>query len=290
MTAARRAAWTGAVLGILCLVPQTVAAQGKGRPKGPSVQQQQTTTPAPGTPAPVSSFRQFGLWLDDASAPTHGEGRTGIGIGYYRLDGASHLNVPSLDFGYGLTNRWQVSASVPFYRSSYAGTTSRGLDDTYFSAKWTVIDPEETVSQFGLAVSPVVEVLSAGAPDGRVHFAFPVSVELRRQPYRVYGSAGYFTRGSLFTAVAIERGLQSGLVITGALTHSYSTKDDALLDATGVGRRRMDLTGAAAYPVFGSAAAYVSVGRTLTRIDEGGTTLSLSGGLSFRFHAPGATP
>jgi hypothetical protein len=284
----RRAFRTFLVLAVLCLLPQTAAAQGKGRPKGPKVTQS-TTPPAPGTPAPVASFRQFGLWLDDASAPTHGEGRTGIGIGYYRLDGASHMNMPSLDFGYGLTNRWQVSASLPFYRSSFDGTTSRGLDDTYFSAKWTMIDPAESDAQFGLAVSPVLEVLSAGAPDGRVHFAFPVSVELRRQPYRVYGSTGYFTRGSIFSAVAIERGLQSGLVLTGALTHSYSTNDDAMLDATGIGRKRMDLTAAAAYPVFGSAAAYVSVGRTLTRIDEGGTTVALSGGLSFRFSTPVAT-
>lgn len=290
MMAGRRAFWTLAAVAGLCLVPQAVSAQGKGRPKGPKVQQQSTTTPAPGTPAPVSSFRQYGLWLDDASAPTHGEGRTGIGVGYYRMDGASHMNVPALDFGYGLTNRWQVSASVPFYRSSFDGTTSRGLDDTYLSAKWTVIDPAETDAGFGLAVSPLVEVLSAGAPDGRVHFAFPVSLELRRQPYRLYGSTGYFTRGSLFTALAIERALQSGLVITGALTHSYSTRDDAMLDATGVGRTRMDITGAAAYPVFGSAAAYVSLGRTLTRIDEGGTTLALGAGLSFRFTGPSATP
>lgn len=288
MLAERRASWTVAVLAVLCLLPQTAAAQGKGRPKGPRVTQT-TTEPAPGTPAPVSSFRQYGLWLDDASAPTQGEGRTAIGIGYYRLDGSSHMNMPSLDFGYGLTNRWQVSASVPFYRSSFDGTTSRGLDDTYFSAKWTVFDPDDTDAQFGLAVSPIVEVLSAGAPDGRVHFAFPVSVELRRQPYRIYGSTGYFTRGSLFAAVAIERGLQSGLVLTGALTHSYSTRDDAELDVVGVSRQRMDLTAAAAYPVFGSAAAYVSVGRTLTRIEEGGTTLALSGGLSFRFSTPVAT-
>ena len=44
-----------------------------------------------------------------------------------------------------------------------------------------------------------MEVLSAGATDGRVHFAIPVALELRRQPFRVYGSAGYFTRGAVFS-------------------------------------------------------------------------------------------
>ena len=47
----------------------------------------------------------------------------------------------------------------------------------YFGAKYTLIDPTLTLSEFGLAVNPVVEVLSAGNPDGRVHFALPVNVE-----------------------------------------------------------------------------------------------------------------
>jgi hypothetical protein len=250
-----------------------------------------TTLDAPTTAAPAAiSFRQFGSWLDDASAPAPGEGRTGIGVGYWRVNGGSQMNVPMLDVGYGLTDRIQASASVPFYRVSYDGTTARGLDDVYLSAKMTLVDPALTVSEFGLAVSPVVEVLSAGAEGGRVHFALPISAEIRRGAFRVYGSAGYFTRGSVFTGAALEFGLPGGMVMTSAITQSYSTKSDETLDSLGVSRQHVDGTVGVAYPIGGLAAAYVSAGRTLTSIEEGGTKLSVAGGVSFRFSTPMARP
>jgi hypothetical protein len=270
--------------------PFEASAQGRGRPKGAK---SSTTTQSPdGAPVtPTISFRQFGSWLDDASAPTPGEGRMGIGVGYWRMSGGSQTNVPMIDLGYGLTNRMQVSASVPFYRTTYEGTTSRGLDDMYLSAKFTAIDPSQNDAQFGIAVSPVLEVLSSGAPDGRLHFAVPVSFELRRQPYRVYGSAGYFSRGSLFTGAAFEWAMPSGFMLTSALTQSYSINDDPLSDQLGIGKQRMDVTAGLAYPLADIAAAYVSVGRSLTSLDEGGTSLSIAGGISFRFAGPPtATP
>jgi hypothetical protein len=285
---------------------QEAAAQGRGRPKAPKAPKGSPSAPAaapaaPGastaavqasaasTVAPVVSFRQFGSWLDDASAAGRGEGRTGIGIGYWRVNGGSQVNVPMLDVGYGITDRISASASVPFYRSSYEGGVVRGLDDIYLAGKVTLIDPALTVSEFGLAVSPLVEVLSPGSGE-RLHYAVPVSVEVRREPFRVFGSAGYFSRGSIFAGGALEWSAPSGYVVTGALTQSYSTGDDALLDALGVGRKRADVTGSIGYPLGQFAAAYVSVGRSLTSIDEGGTAFSFAGGMSFRFTTPRATP
>lgn len=272
------------LLPAVLVLPHEAAAQGRGRPKGPRTNG--ASTSQTGSAPPAVAFRQFGSWLDDASAPTPGEGRTAIAVGYWRMSGASQMNVPMVDVGYGLGPRLQVSASVPFYRSSYEGTTARGLDDVYLSGKFTLIDPSETESQFGLAVSPVLEVLSAGAQNGRLHYALPVSVELRRQPFRVYGSAGYFSRGALFSAGAIEYGMASGLVLTGALMQSYSTVDDPTLTALGIGRQRVDITAAVGYPLGTAASAYVSVGRTLTSVAEGGTSFGISGGISFRFSSP----
>ena len=270
--------------------PIDAAAQGRGRPKAPKGST--TTSQQAGVPTtPTVSFRQFGSWLDDASPATPGEGRMGLGVGYWRMSSGTQTDIPMLDLGYGVTNRLQVSASVPFYRTTYEGTTSRGLDDMYLSAKFTALDPSQNDAQFGLAVSPVVEVLSSGAPDGRLHYAVPVSFEVRRQPYRVYGSAGYFSRGSVFTGAAIEWATSTGFMLTGALTQSYSTKEDPLSDQLGVGKQRMDVNAGVAYPLADIAAAYVSVGRSLTSLAEGGTSLSVAGGISFRFAGPAtATP
>jgi hypothetical protein len=287
-----------AVLATLLITTTEAAAQGRGRPKAPKTTTTSTSASTSGdlssaagtTTTAATTFRQFGSWLDDASAPTAREGRTGIGVGYWRLSGGTQLNAPMVDVGYGLSDRLQVSAAVPFYHMNFAGTTFRGMDDVYISAKYTALDPTLTESQFGLAVSPVVEVLSAGTTDGRVHVGIPVSVELRRQPFRVYGSAGYFSRGSVFTGGALEWAAPSGMVLTSALIQSYSLKDDAVLDTMGIGKQRVDVMAGVGYPLAHIAAAYVSVGRTLTSIDEGGTTLSFSAGVSFRFSTAKATP
>ena len=291
-------------IALLCAIglcqPALSYAQGNGRPKAPKAPAPATTTPttsSSSTPqssttaaAPealtISTFRQFGSWLDDAAAPTRGEGYTSIAAGHWRMNGASQTNAPMLGVGIGVTDRVQVSASVPFYRASYAGGSVSGMDDVYVGAKYTILDPTLTLSEFGLAVSPLVEVLSGASPDGRVHFALPVSAELRRQPFRVYGSAGLFTRGSFFSGGALEWTSSSGMVLTGALTQSYSLKEDAVLDALGIGRRRADVSLGMAYPVS-NAAVFASVGRSLTSLDEGGTSLAVSGGISFRFTTTG---
>lgn len=239
--------------------------------------------PAFDSAASIVSFRQFGAWLDDASAATPGDGYMSVGIGYWRMSGMSQSNMPMLGAGIGITDRLQASASVPFYNVRYEGGTARGLDDVYLGAKYTLIDPTLTISEFGIAVSPVVEILSAGAPGGRVHFAIPVSMEVRRASFRAYGSAGYFTRGSVFTGGAVEWTTPSRLVVTGVLTQSYSIKEDPLLDGLAVGRQRVDVMGSAAYPLGTIAAAYASVGRSLSSLDEGGTSLALTGGVSLRF-------
>jgi hypothetical protein len=296
----------GLIVAFGLLVPGVAYAQGNGRPKGPKTPTSGTSTPSSsGTSAPaitstsitasepvvtpVSSFRQFGSWLDDASSSYRGESYASLGVGYWQLASGSQINAPMLGIGWAVSDRMQVSASVPFYHTSYGGTTSSGLDDLYFGAKYTLIDPTLTLSEFGLAVNPVVEVLSPGNPDGRVHFALPVNVELRRQPFRVYGSAGYFTRGSVFAGGALEW-TGSRMIMTGSLTQSYSIKEDLMLDATGIGRQNVNVSGAVAMPVTDRMAAFVNVGRTLTPIEEGGTKLALSGGVSIRFSAVTAAP
>jgi hypothetical protein len=276
-------------------LPGLAEAQGKGRPKAPRGSSPTTTTPTSQsassstttstTPAavPISTYRQFGAWLDDASAAGPGEGYTSIGVGHWRMLGSTQTNLPMLGVGVGVTDRMQVGASVPFYRASYDGGSASGMDDVYLSAKYTLVDPTLTLSEFGLAISPTMEVLSAGSPDGRVHFAVPVSMELRRQPFRVYGSAGLFTRGSFFSGAALEWSAPGGMALTGSLTQSYSLKDDAVLDSMGIGRQRADVSFGVAYSLGTMAATFVNVGRSLTSVEEGGTSLALSGGISFRF-------
>ena len=281
--------------------PPAADAQGHGRPKTPrsptTPASTQTTTSAASsvtsaplqTTTPSTSLRQFGSWLDDSSVAARGDAFTSINFGYWRMAGASQADMPMMSGGIGMTDRLQLTASVPFYQASYQGTSTRGLDDVYVSGKYNILDPTLTLSEIGLAISPVVEVLS-GAPNDRLHFAIPVAVEIRRQPFRTYGSVGYFTRGALFSGGALEWTSVRGVTLTGSMTHSYSAKNDMTLDQLAVSRQRADVSFGVGYPLTRTAAASVSVGRSLTSIDEGGTRLALSGGVSFRFSGARQTP
>src|SRR6188474_3015977 len=130
----------------LVALPHMAEAQGQGRPKNPQASSTRDSVPASSTIS-TSQFRQFGVWLVD---------------------------VPMLDAAYAVHDRVQLGMSVPFYRSGYGGTTLRGVDDMYFSGKIVLIDPALKDARFGVAVIPVLEVLSPGFFDDRVHSALPV--------------------------------------------------------------------------------------------------------------------
>lgn len=288
------------------VMPSAVEAQGQGRPKNPTehggnsngrtsnVTSASSSLGSAVTPSQTGSaattFRQFGSWLDDASAFGSGNGYTTIAVGQWRTLDATQTNFPMISGGVGLTDRLQATATLPFYHASFQGSTSTasGLDDVYLGAKYVLMDPTLTVSEVGVAVAPVMEVLSSGTdvPGGRVHFVIPVSMELRRSPFRIYGSGGYFTRGSVFSGAAFEWTASDGAVFTGNMTQSYSTRQDARLDSLGIGRTRADVSGSVAYPATNTIVVFANVGRSLTSIEQGGTKLALGGGVSFRFNAP----
>jgi hypothetical protein len=230
----------------------------------------------------TSQFRQFGVWLDDATTRAAGGGSFGLGVGYWRGAGASLVDVPIIDGSYAVHDRVQLGMWVPFYRSEFAGATSRGVDDMYFSSKIVLVDPAIQGARWGIAVAPLLEVLSAGFFEDRVHWALPVSAEFRASPVRVYASTGYFSRGAVFGAGAIEWSSEQGTSITFSLTHAKPTTDEA----GGLPGGRSDFSVAVGHPVNNATSVYVGVGRTLSSPDESNkTSLALSGGISFSFSA-----
>lgn len=265
---------------VLCGLPHLAAAQGngQGRPKNPQASSESSGSGSVST----SQFRQFGVWLDDATTREQGGGSVGIGVGYWRGAGASLVDIPILDASYAVTDRFQFGVSVPFYRSEYGGSTTRGVDDMYFSGKIVLIDPAVKDARFGIAVVPVLEVLSAGFFDDRVHWALPVSAEFRASPVRVYGSTGYFSRGAVFGAGAVEWTSPGGTSLTFSLTHTVPTAEDT----TGLTGGRSDFSVAVGRALNDVTSVYVGVGRTLSSPDESNkTSLAVSGGVSFSFSA-----
>jgi hypothetical protein len=117
----------------------------------------------------------------------------------------------------------------------------------------------------------------------------PVNVEFRRLPFRVYGSAGYFTRGAVFTGGALEWTASNGVTLSGSLVNSYSVKDpDSAVAA--LARNHADVSAGVASPIGSSDSVYASVGRSLTSVEQGGASLAVTGGIALRFSTASSVP
>lgn len=285
---------TAAVLFLLLAMSATAAAQGGGRGagRGPSANVPATSgrgTQPSTTPAiqPSPSFPQFGTWLDDATTAVRGAGYGSIGVSYWRGSGADQINAPILGVTYGIASRTHLSATVPFYRASYEGFSGSGLDNVYVSGKVAVVDPAAGEGPFGLAVGAVAEILSAGFADAsRVHWAVPVSLEVRGPAVRLYGSTGFFSRGAFFAAGAFEWTMPAGTSVTTSLAHSASVRGVTVATTARVPRASLrDLSVSVSQPVSNIASVYVGASRTFSETWIDGAS-AVSGGLSFRFASP----
>jgi hypothetical protein len=262
-------------------------AQGNGKSKGRGAKPSRTSSQS--TLVPGTGVRNFGVWLDDASVLPKGSGWTTFGVGYWRSTYGHQWDLPSVDLGMSVHRRVQVGFSAPISYARYTdGYSSRGLGDMYLSTKIGLIEPEGSGRKYGVAVAPVLEVLSSGSVlDGeqRFHWALPVTAERRFDSFRVYGSAGYFSRGAIFAAGAVEVPISDRLIAMGVLSHSRSLEEDPLSDALLLTQNRLDLTGGAGFAVTPGMVVYGSVGRTVSRADANASSLALSGGISFSFEA-----
>ena len=216
-----------------------------------------------------------------------GSGVMSFSAGYWRMAGFSELDLPSFDVGLGIAKRVQAGASVPVYHAGApGGPVARGLGDLYLNAKVQLREPSAGPRQrIGVALVPLVQVLSAEPAIGesRVSWGLPVAIEVQRSGWRMYGSTGYFSRGSLFASAAIELPLAGRAWITGTLTQSHSTRADAGADALGLPSNRTDISGGVSWAAANRIALFGSVGRTLSRSHPTDTHLFVNGGVAVTF-------
>jgi hypothetical protein len=292
---------TGVIATVAVVVVGAVPAFAQGKGKGNAFGHAKTTASAAPTAAAASGsggggaapavessgVRNFASWLDDASVLAPGGGVTSFSVGYWRMAGFSELDVPSFDVGIGLAPRVQAGASVPVYHASVpGGPVSRGIGDLYLNAKVQLREPSAGPNgRIGVALVPLVQILSAApVPDeSRVSWGLPVAIEVQRDGWRVYGSTGYFSRGSLFASAAIELPLAERAWITGTVTQSHSTRTDLGADALGLPSNRTDISGGVSWAAVDRVALFGSLGRTLTRSNPTDTHLFVTGGVAVNF-------
>jgi hypothetical protein len=281
---------------IVSLAAAPAAAQGRGKAigkarGGPTTSGSAAPTASSATASSEVGIRQYGAWLDDASLLDPGNAWTALSFGHYRTSAGNQTDFPVIDASVGLARRMQFGVTVPYYRVHFAdGSTLHGLGDVYLSGKFSLIDPTREGQPFGLALSPMIELLDeATSNTGRFAWAVPINAELRRDRYRVFGSTGYFSRGAVFFSTALEVPVNDRVVLTGALSMMRSTNDDLTADSLKLPKGRADATATAAYFLTPSIAVFGGVGRTISSVESSGTSFMLSGGLSMTF-APRITP
>jgi hypothetical protein len=273
-----------AVTIVIACAAAPAAAQGRGKAKGG-----RSGPATTGTAAPVATsgagIRQFGSWLDDASVLSPGDAWTAISLGHYRSLGGRQTDFPVIDAGMGVTARTQFGISLPYYRMHFVdGTNLAGFGDVFLSGKVSVVDPSDGKHSVGFSLSPVVEIANDPMPGmSRFSWGLPINFEYRASRYRVFGSSGYFSRGAIFGSGALEVPLHERVIVTSALTHTRSIKQDLAADALGLSKSRSDVTASAAFFVTEAMAAFVGTGRSLSNADGTGTTFMLTGGISFTF-------
>jgi len=271
---------------LLALAVTAAHAQGKGN--GRAKVKGGSGPVTSGSAAPASSgsgiaIRQFGAWLDDASLLAPGDAWTSITFGHYRSFAGSQTDFPVVDAGFGITRRTQFGLTVPYYHARFNdGTSGGGFGDVFLSGKVLLVEPRDR--SIGLAISPVVEFSQDPLPgQSSVGWGAPIDIEAKLPGFRVFGSTGYFSRGAIFAAGALEVPVGDRLVATGGLTMMRSTNESPAADAIGLSKGRSDVTGSAAYFLSPSVALFASTGRTIGSGDGTGTNFMLTGGVSFSY-------
>jgi hypothetical protein len=285
MTAITWQAAAGAIA-LAALLTDTAAAQGRGNGFGNG--RNSRPSPAPSAvvaAAPGNGIRQFGSWLDDASVAGPGRAWTSVSVGLFTSTDNRQTNLPVIDAGIGLSRRAQFGISVPYYRVHFPdGTGAAGVGDVYMNAKIVLADPGARGARLGVAMTPVLEASTEPMPGAnRFSWAVPISIEARRDRYRVFGSTGFFSRGAVFASAAYERPFSTRAAWTASATYMRSVQDDLAADQLGMPKSRFDVGGTTAYFVTPALSVFAGTGRTIGSAGSYGTSFMLAGGMSVAF-------
>ncbi len=275
--------------------PTPLAAQGIGHgqpPVAPGRSTNTTTTQSSATQPATSSTRllteggtatgvrlqTFGSWLDTADVSAPGEAWMSLSSAYWRSSSLREVDAPSMGVTVGVARRIQLGVSLPYYHTrDQFGLTSHGFGASYVTGKFALTENRRV----NVSASPTMEVLNWSSADiGRVNWVLPVSLQTSAGVTRIYGTTGYFTRGSVFGSGAAEWSATSKVTLAATMGHSSSVASDPISDALGVTRHRTDASGGVYYAAAPSAVVFASVGRTFAPVDATSGRISVTGGLT----------
>ena len=169
----------------------------------------------------------------------------------------------------------QAGGSFSFYHFRDAeGLSEAGPGSMSMYGKFVILDPATSSRSVGLAITPLVE-FSPGSSD-QMGWALPINVETRRGNTRIYGSAGYFSRGSTFATAGVDVPVTSRASLFASFGQSYAS----------AGTHQTSFGFGGFLTVTATSGIFVGLGQTLVPAEIGPGGLSLGGGVSFLLPQP----
>ena len=232
-----------------------------------------TATSAPATAANAVIY--YGSWLDDASVVSPGDLWVSLSTGYWTADANRQIDAPVVTAAVGINSRMQAGGTASFYHFRDAeGFSEAGVGSISAYGKILLVDAATNANGLGFAVTPLVEI-SPGSQD-EIGWALPVNVEKRRGSLRIYGSTGYFSRGSIFATIGADMPLGSRVSISGNFGRSYA-REGTSQSSFGVGAFVM---------MTSTSGAFAGIGQTIMPTQLGPGGVSFAGGISFLLPQP----
>jgi hypothetical protein len=272
-----------AVLALLLASP--AFAQGKSqRNRGKQARPSASTLPVPVAPLAGPIGATPFAWLDDATLMTPGTVWVGLSLVRWQGGGLSEVSVPVFDAAVGLTPRVQVAASVPrTLDNTEQGGAPGGFGTTFISTKIGLLQDDR--ARVRVAVAPTIEILTLsalqGSGGGRLQWGLPVSVETTAGRGRVYGSAGFFSRGVRYAGAGAGLHLDRRVAASASFSRAWSST--ASPDPSVPSAVRNEIGGGVSYSFTPNVGVFGSIGRTVATPAEYGAGTSLGLGMSIAF-------
>ena len=199
----------------------------------------------------------------------------GLATGYWRGDSNRQIDAPVASVAVGLTPRLQAGGSASFYHFRDAeGISETGFGSFSLYGKFLIADPLRAPNAIGIAVTPLLE-LSPGS-ETPIGWALPLNLETHRGDLRVYGSAGYFSRGSVFATLAADIPVTSRIFVNGTFGQSYAR----------AGTHQTSIGFGASLGLTATSGLFVGIGQTFMPAEIGPGGASIAGGMSFLLPEP----
>jgi len=255
------------------------------KPQNPPPSKSDLPTPGVAPVATVTGVTPF-AWIDDATLVEPGSVSLTMSVVRWQGAGISEVDVPVVDAAIGVAPRVHLTATVPRVVGSVDPSgAAGGVGTSYFGVKIALLN--ESKRSIKLSVAPMLELLGRGvmqslsAGERRAHFGLPASIEASRGPARLYGGAGYFSRGIWFTGGAVGVRTTDKVYVSAGYSRSWRTND--AVDVPLSDRARTELTGGAAYALTPTVSVFGSIGRTIATLDQNGAGTTVAAGVALAF-------